>query len=219
MGRRTRPRYALSRRRRRLIALAVVLAAAAIGFVDRRCGSPLRQTIAHWGPDWSDYHRYHERGFTVINVVDGDTLDVDLPDGTYPRTRVRLLGIDTPEKANGDYPAMYYGQEATEFARGLAQDKQVVVLLDTVGDVRDKYGRLLAYVRLPDGRVLNEEVLRCGYGYADLRFRHSRFDEYVQLQQQAMDSGAGLWKDVTFDQLPRWLQRERPGLLQGAQLN
>ena len=203
----------MSRRRRKLLAVAVIVLLVLLGAMDRRFGGGLRQSISHWGTDWDEYSQYHNRSFPVVHVVDGDTLDLGTADGTKPTTRVRLLGIDTPEKQIGDSPAMYFGPEATEYSTRLAVEKEVTVLLDTVGDVRDKYGRLLAYIRLPDGSVLNEQLIANGYGYADLRFRHSDFDAYVALQQRAMDSKAGLWAKVRRDQLPPWLQRERPDLL------
>jgi micrococcal nuclease len=219
MGRRKQKtgfRRAMSRRRRNLLAVAVIVLLALLGMMDRRFGGGLRQSISHWGGDWDEYSKYHNRLFSIVNVVDGDTLDLGIPDGTHPTTRVRLLGIDTPEKQIGDTPAAYYGPEATEYATGLALGREATVLLDTVGDVRDKYGRLLAYIRLPDGSILNEQLIGNGYGYADLRFRHSRFDAYVALQQRAMDTKAGLWAKVRRDQLPPWLQRERPDLLKKA---
>ncbi len=209
-------RRAMSRRRRNLLAVVVIVLLALLGMMDRRFGGGLRQSISHWGTDWDEYSQYHNRVFPIVNVVDGDTLDLGTPDGTQPATRVRLLGIDTPEKQIGDSPAMYFGPEATEYATGLALGREVTVLLDTVGDVRDKYGRLLAYIRLPDGRILNEQLIGNGYGYADLRFQHSHFDAHVALQQRAMDSKAGLWAKVRQDQLPSWLQRLRPDLLKKA---
>lgn len=202
----------MSRRRRNLLAVAAIILLAGLGLMDRRFGGGLRQSISHWGTDWDEYSRYHNRPFPVVNIVDGDTLDLGTPDRTTPTTRVRLLGIDTPEKGIGDNPAMFFGPEATEYATGLVLGQEVTVLLDTVGDVRDKYGRLLAYIRLPDGSILNEQLIAKGYGYADLRFRHSHFDAFVALQQRAMDNKAGLWAKVRRDQLPPWLQRQRPDL-------
>ena len=47
----------------------------------------------------NDLQKYHEKIFTVVNVMDGDTIDIDIPDGKYDRTRIRLWGVDTPETA------------------------------------------------------------------------------------------------------------------------
>lgn len=206
-------RKAMSRRRRNLLAIAIVLILALLGVIDRRLGGVLRDGVWHWGTDWDDFQRYHNRSFSVVEVIDGDTLDLAVADGTNPITRVRLLGIDTPEKQIGETAAMYFGPEATMFTTDIALEQKVTVELDTVGDLRDQYHRLLAYIRLPDGSVLNERIISQGYGYADLRFRHSHFEAYVALQQRALDSKKGLWANVRRDQFPPWLQRERPELL------
>ena len=91
--------------------------------------------------------------------------------------------------------------------------RSVTVLLDSAADQRDKYGRLLAYIRLPDGTILNERIIAEGYGYAYLMFDHSHFDAYLELQNQAMTAKAGLWKNAARKDLPEWLQKRRPDLL------
>lgn len=160
-----------------------------------------------------DFERYHAKMFRVVAVVDGDTIEIDIPDGRHSRTRIRLWGIDAPETNDPNRGVMYFGPQATEFARRLVRGKQVQVYLDRDNRTRGKYGRLLAYVRLPDGRFLNEVLLSEGFAYADLRFRHSFYHKYEQLQASARRKQHGLWKNVTREQLPQWLQRERPDLL------
>jgi len=56
-----------------------------------------------------DVARYHGKTFTVVNVVDGDTIDVDVPDGEYEHTRIRLWGVDTPETKSPKVGVMYFG--------------------------------------------------------------------------------------------------------------
>jgi len=186
----------------------LVLSAVGLGLVDRRYGGPVRSVVRHWGPDWHDWRTYDGRTFRVVHVVDGDTLDIDHPDGQYDTTRVRLLGVDTPEKANENNAAMYYADEATAFVQDLAEGRRVAIHLDEVGDVRGKFGRLLAYVELPDGSILNERIVLEGYGYADTRFPHRDYTRYIELQNQARRLQEGLWADVQPDQWPRWLQRQ-----------
>ena len=106
---------------------------------------------------------------------------------------------------------MYFAEESTAFARHLALDKAVSVYLDERAGSRDRYERLLAYLELPDGRFLNEELLSEGYAYADRRFRHSYYQKYLQLEAGARSGGRGLWKDVTAEQMPPWLQRMQSG--------
>jgi micrococcal nuclease len=147
-----------------------------------------------------------------VKVIDGDTINVDMPDGTVPVTTVRLLGIDAPETAGGS-PAMYFASEATGYLRSLASGHEVTLYLDDEADSRGKYGRLLAYVALPDGRFLGEQLLLEGYAYADLRFRHGYYQRYEQLEAVARSLGKGLWREVSREQLPPWLQRMRQDLL------
>jgi micrococcal nuclease len=108
---------------------------------------------------------------------------------------------------------MYYGPEASAFTKKLCENYQVTVLLDPVADQRDKYERLLAYIVLPDGSILNQRLIAEGYAYADLRFEHSFSDQYAQLQEDIIRDKKGLWQGVTRAQLPQWLQKQRPDLL------
>jgi micrococcal nuclease len=213
-GRKTKkPYYAMRRTRKNALLLAVFLFIALAAVVDRQFLRPVRQTVrvATWASE--DYKRYHRKTFTVAEVIDGDTLDIDAPDGEKAATRIRLIGVDTPETKHPTTGVMYYGPQASEYARQLAGGQRVTVLLDTVSAERDRYGRLLAYVALPDGRTLNEELIRTGHGYADLRFSHTRFDNFVSLMDTAITQKAGLWEHATRKQLPAWLQRERAELL------
>lgn len=160
-----------------------------------------------------DRDKYHGKTFTVARVIDGDTLDIDVRDGQSERTRIRLLGIDAPEIHSDQSPPMFFGPQASRCARESALDKSVVVYLDALNPTRGKYGRLLAYVQLPDGRFLNEILLSEGCAYADRRFRHSFFNKYQQLETRASSRRKGLWQDVTQERLPEWLQRMEPKLL------
>lgn len=159
-----------------------------------------------------DLEKYHKRTFTVVKVIDGDTIDIDIPDANKNYTRIRLWGIDTPETQSQDTGIIYFGPEAAEFAERSALGKQVSIYLEEHG-TRGKYGRLLAYVQLPDGRFLNEVLLTEGFAYADLRFRHSLYQKYKQLESSARRQQKGLWEKVTREQLPEWLQRMEPELL------
>lgn len=161
----------------------------------------------------NDFEKYHTKTFRIAKVVDGDTIDIDIPDGDHEHTRIRLLGIDAPESyvANGE-PA-YFGPEASLFAKNILHRKTVTVYLDTPDNTRGYYGRLLAYVRLPDKTFLNELLITEGYAYADLRFEHSHYNRYKQLDSAARTQQKGLWKQVTRQQLPQWLQKRKPTLL------
>jgi len=163
----------------------------------------------------NDFQKYHTKTFTVVKVVDGDTIDIDIPDVNDSYTRIRLWGIDTPETKNPEVGVMYFGPEAAEFTRKLVLGKPVTVYLDEGNSTRGKYGRLLAYVKLPDDRFLNEVLLTEGFAYADLRFRHSFYNRYKQLEASARSLKKGLWEKVTNEQMPEWLQQRKANLLLG----
>lgn len=155
----------------------------------------------------TDYTRYHEKTFRVTRVVDGDTLDIDTPDGDKSTTRIRLWGVDTPEVARSGKPNRHFGPQASAFAKQTLQNKSVYVVLSPKRS-RGKYGRLLAYVYLKrGGAMFNEMLLENGFAYADLRFKHHYYDRFQSIDKFARKQGAGLWKDVTLTQMPAWKQR------------
>jgi micrococcal nuclease len=81
---------------------------------------------------------------TVINVVDGDTVDVRLDGGRTER--IRLIGIDTPEVVDPRTAVQCFGREASAHAHKLLDGQQVSLEMDPSQGERDIYGRLLAYV-------------------------------------------------------------------------
>ena len=154
-----------------------------------------------------DYTRYHDRTFTVINVVDGDTFDIDIPDGQYPTTRIRLWGVDTPEVAGSRAGEMHFGPEASAFAKRTLSGKRVRIELSPT-KTRGLYGRLLAYgYRVSDGGSFNERLIETGHAYADWRFAHPLKRRYKMLEQRAQRRGAGLWANVKRQDMPAWRQR------------
>ena len=204
----------MSRRRRNFFITICVLTVAAMFVLDHHfTGQSLVIAPPAYLQSLEDKQKYHCNQFSVIKVVDGDTIDIDIPDGNYPHTRIRLWGVDTPETKNPRTGVMFFGKEAAEFTASIAGGKKVTIYLD-IGNhqTRGKYGRLLAYVQLPDGTFLNERLLTDGYAYADVRFRHSLYNKYKQLEAVARNEGNGLWAEVQFEQMPKWLQRERPEL-------
>jgi len=204
--------YALSRRKRAVvISFCLTVAALLIG-LDRGFTGPQRSRLRSSRQETiaTDSAQYDRHAFEVVRVVDGDTLHLDVPDRDGRVTKVRLLGIDAPEMGDAQKKPMYFASEATRFAADLALHKVVTIYLDPTAGSRDKYGRLLAYVELPDGKFLNEELLLGGYVYADSRFRHSYYQKYRQLEASARAVKAGLWAAVTPEQMPAWRQKTRP---------
>ena len=170
-------------------------------------------TGAAWGHRHSlrpgDDESYHNRVFPCVHDVDGDTIDIDAPDGHFCRTRIRLWGVDTPETAKSNAGAMYYGDEASRFTRELVEHRQVRVVLSPLRG-RDIYGRLLAYVYVRqrgEEIMLNEELIARGYAYADRRFDHFWRLRFEQLEEKAQKQRLGLWAKVRPEQMPPWRQR------------
>lgn len=125
----------------------------------------------------------------VIEVVDGDTITVSIGDRLYT---VRYIGIDTPETVHPSKPVQWMGPEAAAANAELVAG-QTVYLEKDVSET-DRYGRLLAYVYLADGRMVNEELVRLGYAYSSSYppdvYRQGAM---IAAQQTAVASGVGLW--------------------------
>ena len=212
-------RYAQSRQRRNTLLLSAFLLLAAVVWFDksfhsyRKTSVPTQKISAI-----NDWDKYNGKNFIVVKVVDGDTIDINVPDRNFTTTRIRLLGIDTPETEKSPTGAMYYGKEASEFTSKIALGQEVTVVMDKLSKTRDKYNRLLCYIRFADttlrstlrstsGRILNEELVSEGFAYADTRFPHSYYKEYIQLEEAAQKQKKGLWEKVTQDQMPQWRKK------------
>lgn len=180
---------------RKLLLLAAALAVAG-GIV-----AADRYGLFGWRSE-PDAKKYDGKTFKVVKVVDGDTLDLDIPDGKHAHTRVRLRGVDTPETKKPGTPIQHFGPEASRFTADCAMGKAVRIELEPGGDTRDVYNRLLAFVILPDGRMLNRRLVEEGYGYTDIRFPHHLKKEFERLEYKAYKDGLGLWKTATLDDMP-----------------
>lgn len=142
-----------------------------------------------------DWQRYEGRWFRVVSVIDGDTIRVDCPDGDDSTTRVRLWGIDCPETAKPGRAAQPYANEATDLVRRLCLGREICLRLEP-HEIRDKFGRLLAYVDLPDQIMLNEQILLAGLARADDRFSHRYMDWFGHLEERARRERVGIWGDT-----------------------
>ncbi len=125
----------------------------------------------------------------VINVVDGDTIDVLLNGVEY---RVRYILVDTPETKHPTKGVQPFGPEASEANRQMVSGQTVYLEKDVSNT--DRYDRLLRYVYLPDGRLVNEELLRLGLAQVatfppDVKY----VDRFRAVQGEAQAAGVGLW--------------------------
>lgn len=142
---------------------------------------------------------------SVIRVVDGDTLKIQYQG--RPES-IRLVGIDTPEsranqKARRDVrktgrslrKTLLLGQQAKYFVQGLVKPGTRLKLEFDV-QKRDKYGRMLGYAYLPDGRMLNEVIIRSGYASPMTIPPNVKYQErFLKAYRRARSEGAGLWKE------------------------
>jgi len=123
----------------------------------------------------------------VQEIIDGDT--IILTDG---RT-VRYLGIDTPEMGQNHQPPDFLAEEAKKFNAQLVQNQRLRLEYDV--ERYDQYGRLLAYLFLPDNRMVNAELIRQGLAQVYLIPPNLRYqDLLVACQRQAMEARKGIWQ-------------------------
>lgn len=122
----------------------------------------------------------------VTRVYDGDTITVVYTGQRGGKEKVRLIGVDCPERKQ-----LPWGPRAREFTKKMVFRK--IVRLETDVRVRDKYGRLLAYVWV-DGKMLNEELLKHGLAVIltippDVRY----VERFKKAQKEARNNKRGFW--------------------------
>jgi micrococcal nuclease len=133
----------------------------------------------------------------VVHVVDGDTINVEM--GPVKET-VRLLGIDTPETHDPRKPVQCFGQMASNYAANLLNGKHVRLEPDPTNSNRDKYQRLLRYVYLPDGTLVNARLIKDGFAFAYVVFPLVKLDEFRALETEARNNNRGLWAGCDIDE-------------------
>lgn len=131
-------------------------------------------------------------GDKVVAVKDGDTIEL-LQNGKA--VTVRLYGVDTPEK-NQDY-----GQRARQFTSSLVFNKYVRLIAHN----KDRYGRTVGTIILPDGRSLNEELVRNGYAWHYKAYSNDK--NLANLEVDARRFKRGLWQDP--NPTPPWDFRKK----------
>ncbi|MGB9700268.1 MAG: thermonuclease family protein [Thermodesulfobacteriota bacterium] len=155
---------------------------------------------------WS--YSFADKKPIILKIIDGDTLLVEYKG---KKENVRLIGIDTPEsrlnrKALKDAQKGHEnieniikaGREATRFVQSLLKPGDEVHL-EFDAQIRDKYGRLLAYVYLSDGRMLNEEILKAGYAQLLTYPPNVKYvDRFLKAYREAREHNRGLWRIAAY---------------------
>ncbi len=126
----------------------------------------------------------------VKHIIDGDTIVVQYQGKDE---KVRLIGINAPEIHHPAKSLEPYGYEAKRFVNGLLKAGDLVKLEFDI-QLRDKYGRLLAYVYLSDGRFLNALLIENGYAQVMTVPPNVKHQElFIKLQREARENKRGLW--------------------------
>jgi micrococcal nuclease len=140
---------------------------------------------------------------TVVHIVDGDTLTIQ---HNGRAEKIRLIGIDAPEssinnktkkdaaRGNGDIDTITkMGKEATHFVRKIVKPGDPIII-EFDKQTRDKYGRLLGYVYLSNGRMLNEEIVKAGYANLLTYPPNVKYqDRFLKAYREARENSRGLW--------------------------
>ena len=134
---------------------------------------------------------YNFRVVEINRVVDGDTIDVtiDLGFDLYKKERVRVAGVDTPEKRTRDLEEKALGLDATYWMKenlegAVAGDDDLIIRTELVGGM-GKYGRLLGWLYIGDAEVsLNEQMIEQGYAWAyDGGTKQKNFTELREIRK------------------------------------
>ncbi len=129
--------------------------------------------------------------YTVVRYVDGDTIDVDMNGATET---VRFIGVDTPETHKPNTPVQCYGELAAANTKNqIGRFGKVRLQADPLDTNRDRYGRLLRYVYLPDGTLMDEKIIQGGYGFAYTLFPFSKKAQFSADMRAAREAKRGLW--------------------------
>jgi endonuclease YncB( thermonuclease family) len=134
---------------------------------------------------------YNFRVVEITRVLDGDTIDVtiDLGFDLYKKERVRVAGVDTPEKRTKDDEEKALGYDATKWLQdklegAIAGDDDLVIRTELVGGV-GKYGRLLGWLYIGAAELsLNEQMITEGYAWAyDGGTKQKNFEELKEIRR------------------------------------
>jgi micrococcal nuclease len=134
--------------------------------------------------------------YSVVRFSDGDTIAVDM--GGKEEV-IRFIGVDTPETHDPRKAVQCYGPAASAFTKNIitAGGKKVRLAADARSSNRDRYDRLLRYVYLPDGTLLNQKLIRDGYGFYYPYFEFTKSGDFAAAQATAQQENKGIWANCT----------------------
>ncbi len=128
--------------------------------------------------------------YSVAHFVDGDTIAVNMNGHVE---KVRFVGVDTPETHKPNTPVQCYGPAAAAFTKTTIGQHKLRLVSDPLSTDRDRYDRLLRYVYLDDGTLVNQKLIQNGYGFYYPYFPFSKSKLFAADQQVAQMAHKGLW--------------------------
>ena len=132
--------------------------------------------------------------YSVSRFDDGDTIEINM-DGTLEK--IRFIGVDTPETHDPRKVVQCFGQAASDYTKNVIGTKKIRLESDPLSSNRDRYNRLLRYIYLPDGTLVNQKIISDGYGFAYTGFPFTKSPDFVLAQNTARENNKGLWNDCT----------------------
>ncbi|HMS31160.1 MAG TPA: thermonuclease family protein [Candidatus Saccharibacteria bacterium] len=132
--------------------------------------------------------------YQVTKFDDGDTIQVDMEG---KKETIRFIGVDTPETHDPRKPIQCFGKAAAAFTKNLIGENRVRLEADPTNSNRDRYQRLLRYVYLPNGTLVNKKIIAEGYGFALVSFPFQKMEEFKAVQVTAREQNKGLWGGCT----------------------
>lgn len=166
--------------RRKLLHAILVIVIALGYYVLSHPHAQLSQTLSDSNPG----------SYSINHFVDGDTIAVNM-NGKVET--VRFVGVDTPETHKPNTPVQCYGPAAAAYTKAMIGSHNVRLQADPESTNRDRYNRLLRYVYLPDGTLLNEKLIQTGHGFYYPYFPFTKSTQFAADQAQAKAQNLGLW--------------------------
>lgn len=145
--------------------------------------------------------------YKVEQFIDGDTIAVDMNGNTEI---IRFIGVDTPETHRPNTPVQCYGTNAASYTKSLIGTHPVRLEADPLNTNRDRYSRLLRYVYLPDGTLVESRLISEGYGFAYTSFPMVKANDFERLEATAKKVGRGLWSACEITTLPNGIRQTGP---------
>ncbi len=140
------------------------------------------------------YNRFNQPvpagSYKVTSFSDGDTIVVDM---NGKNETIRFIGVDTPETHDPRKQVQCFGKAAASYTKGLIGNNAVRLEADPLSTNRDRYNRLLRYIYIPDGRLVQAEIIKNGFGFAYTSFPFTKSEEFSKYQKEAREQDRGLW--------------------------